>query len=41
MNFGKIHFVDTSAPDTTVGFLDSQALVFKIKLPAGTKPLIG
>ncbi|KAL2194386.1 esterase-like activity of phytase-domain-containing protein [Corynascus similis CBS 632.67] len=35
-NFGKIHFVDDSA---TVPFLNSQALVFKIRLPRGSKPL--
>lgn len=36
-DFGKIHFVDDSA---TVPFLNSQALVFKITLPRGSKPLI-
>ncbi|AEO63937.1 72ece6fc-f9c8-43bb-a31c-40c5373ba6a6 [Thermothielavioides terrestris] len=36
-NFGKFHYVDTSA---TVPFLDSQALVFKITLPKGSKPLV-
>ncbi|KAK5659810.1 hypothetical protein OQA88_1022 [Cercophora sp. LCS_1] len=36
-NFGNVRFVDTSA---TVPFLDSQALVFKITLPQGSKPLV-
>ncbi|KAL2129231.1 hypothetical protein VTI74DRAFT_8060 [Chaetomium olivicolor] len=37
-NFGKVRFTDDSA---TVPFLDSQALVFKVTLPKGSKPLIG
>ncbi|KAL2174619.1 esterase-like activity of phytase-domain-containing protein [Thermothelomyces heterothallicus CBS 202.75] len=36
-DFGKIHYVDDSA---TVPFLNSQALVFRITLPRGSKPLI-
>jgi hypothetical protein len=36
-DFGKIHFVDDSA---TVPFLNSQALVFKVTLPKGSKPLV-
>ncbi|KAK4448727.1 esterase-like activity of phytase-domain-containing protein [Podospora aff. communis PSN243] len=37
-NFGKVRFKDDTA---TVPFLDSQALVFKVTLPKGSKPLIG
>lgn len=36
-NFGKIQFVDDTA---TVPFLNSQALVFKVTLPKGSKPLV-
>ncbi|KAL2161873.1 hypothetical protein VTH06DRAFT_7657 [Thermothelomyces fergusii] len=35
--FGKIHYVDDSA---TVPFLNSQALVFRVSLPRGSKPLV-
>ncbi|KAK4117852.1 hypothetical protein N656DRAFT_786459 [Canariomyces notabilis] len=37
-NFGQIPFVDDTA---SVPFLDSQALVFRVTLPQGTRPLIG
>ncbi|KAK0627871.1 esterase-like activity of phytase-domain-containing protein [Immersiella caudata] len=37
-NFGKVRFADASA---TVPFLDSQALVFKLTLPKGSRPLVG
>ncbi|KAH6618248.1 esterase-like activity of phytase-domain-containing protein [Chaetomium sp. MPI-SDFR-AT-0129] len=36
-DFGKIQFVDNTA---TVPFLNSQALVFKVTLPKGGKPLV-
>lgn len=36
-NFGNLHFVDDSAQ---VPYLDSQALVFKVTLPKGSKPLV-
>ncbi|KAM7183999.1 Esterase-like activity of phytase domain containing protein [Naviculisporaceae sp. PSN 640] len=38
INFGKIKYADTSS---SVPFLDQQALVFKITLPKGSKPLLG
>ncbi|KAM7197539.1 Esterase-like activity of phytase domain containing protein [Rhypophila sp. PSN 637] len=37
INFGKIKYADASS---SVSFLDQQALVFKITLPRGSKPLI-
>ncbi|KAK4128068.1 hypothetical protein N657DRAFT_685678 [Parathielavia appendiculata] len=37
-NFGKVQYVDDSA---SVPFLNSQALVFKVTLPKGSKPLVG
>lgn len=37
-NFGQFRFVDDSV---SVPFLDSQALVFKVTLPRGSKPLVG
>ncbi|KAK3897554.1 esterase-like activity of phytase-domain-containing protein, partial [Staphylotrichum tortipilum] len=37
-NFGQIKFVDNTA---AVPFLDSQALVFKVTLPKGSRPLVG
>ncbi|KAK4098035.1 hypothetical protein N658DRAFT_432923 [Parathielavia hyrcaniae] len=37
-NFGKVQFVDDSA---NVPFLHNQALVFKVTLPQGSKPLLG
>ncbi|KAL2018114.1 hypothetical protein VTK56DRAFT_1244 [Thermocarpiscus australiensis] len=37
MNFGKIKYTDDTL---SVPYLDSQALVFKITLPAGTRPLM-
>ncbi|KAH6843295.1 esterase-like activity of phytase-domain-containing protein [Chaetomium sp. MPI-CAGE-AT-0009] len=36
-NFGKVRYVDDSA---SVPFLHSQALVFKVTLPKGSKPLV-
>lgn len=38
MNFGKIRYSDGSA---TVPSLDSQALVFRVTLPRGSRPLVG
>lgn len=35
MNFGQYPYADASGYD-----LDNQALVFKVKLPKGSKPLV-
>ena len=41
INSGRIPYSDDSLPDKSVRYLDSQALVFKIRLPKGSKPLVG